>query len=80
VQVVCVKNATHGYAFWEGMNEEDKCHAGRIFVASDMRAIAVIQRAFKKGCDPVAQMRDWGFGPLRLAWDQSVAQSGACCP
>jgi hypothetical protein len=68
VQVALVENATHGYVFWPGWAVEDKRHVGRVFVASDLQGIAVVQNAWPAPLSPECEMEALGFGELRLTW------------
>ncbi|CAD7695618.1 unnamed protein product [Ostreobium quekettii] len=76
-QVTSLEPHTHGYSFWEGIPLEGKRAFGRLFAqAATMRAIAVVQRSFRRR-DPAHEMRKLAFGPVRLMGSFPVKMSGS---
>ncbi|GBF93779.1 hypothetical protein Rsub_06111 [Raphidocelis subcapitata] len=75
-QLSTLEPATHVYACWEGMPRTAKVALGGLFVAAaTIQSVAVVQRAFRRS--PLLEMREMGFGDLRLLTTFPVHLAGS---
>jgi len=67
--------ATHAYSFWEGIPLVAKQAFGRLFrLSPSLKAVAVVQHAFRGGASASDAMRTLGFGEVQLVGRFRVCQ------